>query len=195
VGVGRMLRLYDMGRKKLLRKCENKVNDMNVVLLALKAVVLVVVVVLVAAAAAVVVGVGVKLGSRLWYGLVPKLVETSPEGKVAILWNQMQTDRAIPNSKPDITIHDERGVCMLMLQFQATEMLSRKKLSKSLKYRPYNRHIVYVECKNQSDTNNNRGKWNHFRTIQKVSEQHTVKTHNQGTVIFGTAHMLWKVLM
>ena len=26
VGVGRMLRLYDMGRKKLLRKCENKVN-------------------------------------------------------------------------------------------------------------------------------------------------------------------------
>jgi splicing factor 3B subunit 3 len=26
VGVGRMLRLYDMGRKKLLRKCENKVE-------------------------------------------------------------------------------------------------------------------------------------------------------------------------
>lgn len=25
VGVGRMLRLYDMGKKKLLRKCENKV--------------------------------------------------------------------------------------------------------------------------------------------------------------------------
>lgn len=24
-GVGRMLRLYDMGKKKLLRKCENKV--------------------------------------------------------------------------------------------------------------------------------------------------------------------------
>ena len=25
VGVGRILRLYDMGKKKLLRKCENKV--------------------------------------------------------------------------------------------------------------------------------------------------------------------------
>ena len=25
VGVGRLLRLYDLGRKKLLRKCENKV--------------------------------------------------------------------------------------------------------------------------------------------------------------------------
>jgi hypothetical protein len=36
VGIGRMLRLYDMGRKKLLRKCENKVNDMNVMLLVVK---------------------------------------------------------------------------------------------------------------------------------------------------------------
>lgn len=26
VGIGRMLRLYDMGKKKLLRKCENKVG-------------------------------------------------------------------------------------------------------------------------------------------------------------------------
>ena len=26
VGVGRMLRLYDLGKKKLLRKCENKVR-------------------------------------------------------------------------------------------------------------------------------------------------------------------------
>lgn len=25
IGVGRMLRLYDLGKKKLLRKCENKV--------------------------------------------------------------------------------------------------------------------------------------------------------------------------
>lgn len=29
VGVGRMLRLYDMGKKKLLRKCENKVFIRN----------------------------------------------------------------------------------------------------------------------------------------------------------------------
>jgi hypothetical protein len=36
VGIGRMLRLYDMGRKKLLRKCENKVNDMNVMSLVVK---------------------------------------------------------------------------------------------------------------------------------------------------------------
>lgn len=26
VGVGKLLRIYDMGKKKLLRKCENKVR-------------------------------------------------------------------------------------------------------------------------------------------------------------------------
>lgn len=26
IGIGRILRLYDIGKKKLLRKCENKVN-------------------------------------------------------------------------------------------------------------------------------------------------------------------------
>lgn len=26
VGVGKLLRIYDLGKKKLLRKCENKVN-------------------------------------------------------------------------------------------------------------------------------------------------------------------------
>jgi hypothetical protein len=36
VGIGRMLRLYDMGRKKLLRKCENKVSDMTVTSLVVK---------------------------------------------------------------------------------------------------------------------------------------------------------------
>ena len=38
IGVGRLLRLYDLGRKKLLRKCENKhiphlVVDIKVILI------------------------------------------------------------------------------------------------------------------------------------------------------------------
>ena len=51
-----------------------------------------------------------------WYEHVPKSVETSQGGKVTILWNQqVQTDRTIPNSKPDITIRDnEKGTCMLL---------------------------------------------------------------------------------
>ena len=31
VGVGKLLRIYDLGKKKLLRKCENKVKSTTVV--------------------------------------------------------------------------------------------------------------------------------------------------------------------
>jgi len=43
-------------------------------------------------------------------------VETIQEGTVTILWNQqVQTDRTIPNNKPDIIIRDnEKGTCMLI---------------------------------------------------------------------------------
>jgi len=43
------------------------------------------------------------IGQNHWYEHVPKSVETSKRCKVAILWNQqIQTDRIIPNSKPNI---------------------------------------------------------------------------------------------
>ena len=47
---------------------------------------------------------------------MPKSVEISQGDKVTILWNQqVQTDRTIPNNKPDITIRDnEKGTCMLI---------------------------------------------------------------------------------
>jgi len=46
---------------------------------------------------------------------VPKSVETGQGGKVTLLWNQqVQTDRTIPNNKPDIIINvNEKGTCML----------------------------------------------------------------------------------
>jgi hypothetical protein len=50
---------------------------------------------------------GIKLDSELWYEHVLKSVETSQMGKVTILWSQqVQTDRTIPNNKPDIIIRD-----------------------------------------------------------------------------------------
>ena len=50
------------------------------------------------------------------YEHVPKSVETSQGGKVTILWNQQaQTDRTVPNNKPDIIIRDnEKGTYMLI---------------------------------------------------------------------------------
>ena len=55
-------------------------------------------------------------GQKHWYEHVPKSAETSQGGKVTILWNQqVQTDRTIPNNKPDIIIRDsEKGTCMLI---------------------------------------------------------------------------------
>jgi len=58
----------------------------------------------------------VHLHKTHWYKHVPKSLETSKGGKVTILWNkQVQTDRTIPNNKPDIIIRDnETGTCMLI---------------------------------------------------------------------------------
>ena len=44
------------------------------------------------------------------------IIITSQGGKITILWNQqVQTDRTIPNNKPDIIIRDnEKGTCMLI---------------------------------------------------------------------------------
>jgi hypothetical protein len=58
--------------------------------------------------------IGVKLQNEHWYKHVPKLTETSHEGKVTTLWNQQaRTDSTIPISKPDIIIrhHEMEHVC------------------------------------------------------------------------------------
>ena len=59
---------------------------------------------------------GVQLDKNHWYEHVPKSVETSQGGKVTILCNQqVQTDRTIPNNKPDIIIcNNEKRTCMLI---------------------------------------------------------------------------------
>ena len=61
-------------------------------------------------------GTAVQLDKKHWYEHVSKSVETRQRGKVTILWNrQVQTDRTIPNNKPDIIIRDnEKGICMLI---------------------------------------------------------------------------------
>ena len=57
---------------------------------------------------------GVQLDKKHRYERVPKSVATSQGGNVTILCNQqVQTDRTIPNNKPDIIIRDnEKGTCV-----------------------------------------------------------------------------------
>ena len=60
--------------------------------------------------------IGVKLDNKHRYEHVTKSVETSHEGTVTILWKQqMQTNRTIPNNRPDVIIRDnEKGTGLLI---------------------------------------------------------------------------------
>ena len=79
----------------------------------------------------------VKLDKKLQYELVPKSVETSQGGKVTILWNQeVQTDRTIPNKKPDIIRDNEKGTCMLInVVISGERNVIKKEAEKILKYK------------------------------------------------------------
>ena len=81
---------------------------------------------------------GVKLDNKLWYGGVPKSVETSHEVRVTILWNQqVGTDRTIPNNKPDIIIRDnkKKGTGMVIdVTIPGDRNVIKKETEKMLKY-------------------------------------------------------------
>ena len=69
---------------------------------------------------------------------MPKSVETSQGGKVTILWNQqIQTDRTIPNNKPDVIIRDnEKETCKLIdVAISGDRNVIKKEAEKILKYK------------------------------------------------------------
>jgi hypothetical protein len=82
--------------------------------------------------------IGVQLDKKHWYEHVPKSVVTTQGGKVTVLWNQqVQTDRTIPNNKPDIIIRDsEKGTCMLIdVVISGDRNVIKKEAEKILKYK------------------------------------------------------------
>ena len=69
---------------------------------------------------------------------MPKSVETNQGGKITILWNQqVQTDRTIPNNKPDIIIRgNEKETCMLIdVAISGDRNVIKKEAEKILKYK------------------------------------------------------------
>jgi hypothetical protein len=71
------------------------------------------------------------------YEHAPKSVETSQGSKVTILRNkQVQTDRTVPNNKPEIIIRDnEKGTCMLIgVAMSRDRNVIKKEAEKILKY-------------------------------------------------------------
>ena len=133
---------------------------------------------------------------------MPKSVETSQGDKVTILWNQqVQTDRTVPNNKPDIIIRDnEKGTCMLIdAAISGDRNVIKKEAEKILKYEDL---TIEIQCM-----------WNvktkvipviigatgtiskSFRKyVSNIPGKHEVK-ELQKTSILGTAHLLRKVLM
>ena len=133
---------------------------------------------------------------------MPKSVETSPGGKVTILWNQQaQADRTIPNNKPDIIIRDnEMGTCMLIdVAISGDRNEIKKEAEKILKYKDLTTEIQRM--------------WNvktkvipviigatgtiskSFRKyVSNIPGRYEVK-ELQKTATMGTAHTLRKVLM
>ena len=144
----------------------------------------------------------VQLDKNQWYEHVSGSAEASQGGKITILWNQqIQTDRTIPNNKPDIIIRDnEKGTCMLMdVAISGDRDVIKKEAEKIIKYK-----TLTVEIQRM---------WNvktkvipviiratgiiskSFRKyVNNIPGKHEVK-ELQKTAILGTGHILREVLM
>jgi hypothetical protein len=141
------------------------------------------------------------MDKKHWYERVPKSVETNQRGKVTILWNQqVQTDRTIPNNKPDIIIRDnERRTCVLVdaANFGDRNVI-KKEAEKILKYKDLTIEIqrmwtvktrVIPVIIGATGTNSKS-----FRKhVSNIPGKHDVK-ELQKTAILGTAHIPRKVL-
>jgi polysaccharide pyruvyl transferase WcaK-like protein len=80
------------------------------------------------------------------YEHVPKSVETGQGGNVTILWNQqVQTDRTIPNNKPDIIRDNEKRTCMLIdVTISGDRNVIKKEAEKILKYKELTIEIQHM---------------------------------------------------
>ena len=107
-------------------------------------------------------------------------VETNQGGKVAILCNQqVQTDRTIPNNKPDIIIRDnEKGtVALIDVGISGDRNVIKEEAEKILKYKDLTIEIQRMwNVKTKVMPVIIRGDWDYLKVIQKIREQHTGKT-------------------
>jgi hypothetical protein len=123
-------------------------------------------------------------------------------GKVTVLWNQqVQTDRTIPNNKPDIIIWDnEKGICVLIdVAIPGDRNVIKKEAKKILKYKDLIieiQHMWNIKTKVTSVIIGATGTISKsFRKyLSSILGKQEIK-ELQKTAILGTARTLWKVLM
>ena len=136
-----------------------------------------------------------------WTKTLVRTVETSQGDNVTILWNQqVQTDRTIPNNKPDIIIRDnEKITCMLTdVTTSGDRNVIKKEAEKFLKYKDLTKEIQRmwnVKTKVMQVIIGVTGTISKsFRKyVSNIQGNHEVK-ELQKTAILGTAHILRKVL-
>jgi hypothetical protein len=142
------------------------------------------------------------LDKKYWYEPAPTSIERSQGGKVTILWTQqVQTDRTIPNNKPDIIIRDnEKRTCMIIdVALPGDRNVIKKEAEKILKYKDLTTEIqrmwnvktnvIPVIIGATGTISKSLRKY-----LSNVPGNHEVK-ELQKTAILGTEHMLRKVLM
>jgi hypothetical protein len=96
----------------------------------------------------------------------------------------VQTDRTIPNSKPDIISGDnEKGTRVLIdVAIPGDRNVIKKEAKKILKCKDLTTEIQRMwNVQNKGDASNNRGNWNHFKILQKILKQRIGKARYQGT--------------
>jgi len=143
--------------------------------------------------------IGVKLNNEHWYKHTPKLVETSPEIRVKILWNQqVQTGITIPNNETDIIICDNgKGTWMLLDDvLSADRNLIKKEAENIIKYEDlqekYSRHGMNAKTKVIPVIIRSSGTIT--KSFRKYLSSILGKCGNkkiQKTAILGTAHTFW----
>jgi hypothetical protein len=144
---------------------------------------------------------GYKWTKKNWKEYVPKSVQTSQGGKVTLLWNQhVQTDRTIPNNKPDFIIRDnEKRTCMLIdVAISGDRNVIKKEAENVLKYKDLTieiQRICNVKTKVIPVIIGATGTISKsFRKyVNNIPGNYEVK-ELQKTAILGTAHILRKVL-
>jgi hypothetical protein len=121
---------------------------------------------------------------------------------IMILWNQqVQTDRTIPNNKPDIIIRDnEKRTCKSIdVAISGDRNVIKKEAKKILKYKDLTieiqcmwnvktKVIPVIICVTGTTSKSFR------KYVSNIPGNHKVK-ELQKTAILGTAHILRKVLM
>jgi hypothetical protein len=131
---------------------------------------------------------GVKLDDEHWHEFVSELVETNHGGKET---RQVQADKTIPNSKPEIIIRDNEKETNMLIDFAilVNRNVIKKEAEKILNCKTLNNRITgHAENRNKSCTGNTgcptRYRTRHFFINSNTIEDIATKFEQEYLLLF-----------